>query len=113
MIASRTKMKSLKKTHRARENSNPRRRSNTVITAQNEWLKVDLIAEPPLIFHGNALHTNQKSGLCDFGPVGLSIPGNHRAQIRLGFVGNGVTIELAKRWIGTCSKPIAGPEESG
>jgi hypothetical protein len=109
----------MKKTTRKKSRSTKTRRrakrsplDATPPTPANSLLRVERIPEPSLVFHNGELHPNPKNGLNDFGPAGLSIAGNHRYEIGLGYVGTGKTIDLAKNWIAQCAAPILGSTEA-
>ncbi|MEM0117216.1 MAG: hypothetical protein QXV32_02110 [Conexivisphaerales archaeon] len=67
------------------------------------------IEEPKLLFGDGQSHVDQKSGLLLFGPY---TPGAEEksapSSIRLGIIGTGQTIELARRWLQKCQTGVSG-----
>lgn len=61
------------------------------------------IEEPKLQFGEYFEHEDTKTGLSEFGPFGINVPGLHTSEIRLGFIGTGETISDAQEWIEKCS----------
>jgi hypothetical protein len=66
-----------------------------------EWLP-----EPKLQFGQYFEHEDNKTGLAEFGPFGLNVPGLHCSEIKVGFVGTRETIAGAKEWIQECKQGI-------
>ena len=66
----------------------------------------DLIQEPRLQFGQYFEHEDSKTGLAEFGPFGRNVPGLHRSEIKLGFVGTGDAIAGVKEWIAECGSFI-------
>lgn len=68
------------------------------------------IEEPKLIFGASQTHVDQRSGLLLFGPYqpgeGQSAP----KSIRVGIVGTGATIDMARAWLGKCRAGVSGDE---
>lgn len=69
-------------------------------------IRLDYLAEPKLQFGEFFEHEDSKTGLAEFGPFGLSVPGLHPREIKLGFVGTGDSIAGAKEWVAECSGQI-------
>ncbi len=66
----------------------------------------NLIEEPELLFGNEQKDVDPKHGLANFGPQTVSQPSRHPAQIKLGVVGSGDTIALAKAWIERCADTV-------
>lgn len=64
------------------------------------------LKEPVLQFGDYFEHQDPKTGLAEYGPYGLNIPGLHPQEIKLGFIGTRDTVSLAKEWIERCSAYI-------
>jgi len=70
------------------------------------------IEEPLLTFGENKHYIDPKMGLLAYGPC--MIPGRKviSSSIRLGIIGSGETIDLAKQWIKKCQNEIPGKPEN-
>lgn len=69
-------------------------------------ISFEYLKEPKLQFGQYFEHEDTKTGLAEYGPFGLCIPGLHPTEIKLGFIGTRETIAKAKDWITECSAPI-------
>ena len=69
-------------------------------------IKLEYIQEPKLQFGEYFEHEDSKTGLAEFGPFGKNLPGLHRSEIKLGFVGTGESMDGAKEWIVECGSFI-------
>jgi len=69
-------------------------------------IKLEYLGEPKLQFGHYFEHEDTKTGLAEYGPFGKNLPGLHRNQIKLGFIGTRETISGAKEWIEVCRTPI-------
>lgn len=65
--------------------------------------KVELLTEPHLQFGDYFEHEDTKTGLAEYGPFGKNIDGLHPTEVRVGFIGTGHTVSLAKLWVERCS----------
>lgn len=78
----------------------------------NSKIKVWHIPEPKLLFGEGQSHIDQKTGLTLFGPY---TPTNQSekalSSIRIGIIGTGTTIDLARSWIEKCKNGIEGSDE--
>src|SRR5437867_422642 len=92
-----------------------KKESQAVITPGNA-LRVELTArhlpEPHLIFGNEQTTADPKLGLALYGPVSLR-PGEPPSpgEIRVGIIGTGETIELAKGWLTKLDTEVAGKQE--
>ena len=69
---------------------------------RTQWLE-----EPALAFAGGREALDQKDGLASFGPASLG-ESRHPAEIRLGFIGSGRSIETAQAWFRRAAEGIPG-----
>ncbi|MGA3210852.1 MAG: hypothetical protein ABSD20_06055 [Terriglobales bacterium] len=69
-------------------------------------IKLDYLPEPNLQFGEYFEHQDAKTGLADFGPFGLNLPGLHREHVKLGFIGTRESVSECKQWIERCAMPI-------
>lgn len=83
------------------------RRSSAAPLALHRLVKVRWLPEPNLVFANSGQSTDPKEGLSLYGPFGLST-GEHPETIRVGIVGNDVTIGLAQGWLQRCMGEIGG-----
>jgi hypothetical protein len=68
--------------------------------------------EPRLIFGDGQSHIDQKTGLTLFGPCMPTEPGGKApVSIRIGIIGSGHTVDLARGWIERCKQGIMGSKE--
>jgi len=66
------------------------------------------VKEPDLVFGGGHRAPDPKTGLRLYGPSGVNR--GARGRIRLGIVGNGETIDLARAWIDRCRRPVVNAD---
>src|SRR5688572_18826531 len=71
---------------------------------------VELLDEPFLQFAEGGWALDPRVGLKEYGPRGRSLD-LHPAQVGVGFVGTGKTIDAAKVWFDRCSRPILSSNE--
>jgi len=69
-------------------------------------MKTEYLDEPKLQFGSYFEHEDAKTGLAAYGPFGKNVPGLHKSEINLGFIGTRETISVAKEWIEECGSPI-------
>lgn len=69
-------------------------------------IKLEYFDEPKLQFGHYFEYEDAKTGLAEYGPFGINIPGLHPSQIKLGFIGTRDTVSGAQEWISKCSAPI-------
>lgn len=68
--------------------------------------------EPKLVFGDGQNHIDQKTGLTLFGPCMPTEPGSKvPLSIRVGIIGSGQTVDLARGWIERCKQGIDGSQE--
>lgn len=65
-------------------------------------MNFNYLQEPKLQFGDYFEHEDTKTGLAEFGPFGKNVPGLHRSNIKLGFIGTRETIDDAIEWIEKC-----------
>jgi hypothetical protein len=63
------------------------------------------LPEPELIFGGQQLAVDPKTGLGVFGPYDLKDP-SRRSVIRLGIIGTGPLVHLTQQWIERCQRKV-------
>jgi hypothetical protein len=63
------------------------------------------LGEPDLLFGERRTMPDPKTGLALYGPYDLTDEGRP-SRIRLGIVGTGATIDLARRWIDRCRSKV-------
>jgi hypothetical protein len=66
-------------------------------------ISVSHISEPVLQFGDYFDHQDPKTGLAEYGPFGINVPGLHLQEIRLGFIGTRESISGTKEWVERCS----------
>ena len=69
-------------------------------------IKIEYMEEPKLQFNKYFEYEDSKTGLTEFGPFGINVPGLHCSEIKIGFVGTRKTISGAKGWIEECGSII-------
>lgn len=69
-------------------------------------LDIGYINEPNLQFAHSFQHEDSKTGLAEYGPFGISVPGLHKSSINIGYIGTRESIDLAKSWIEKCRHEI-------
>jgi hypothetical protein len=62
-------------------------------------LRLSHLEEPDLLFGHGQPHSDPKTGIMDYGPYSVDDPARHPDRIRLGIIGSGETIGLAKDWL--------------
>lgn len=62
-------------------------------------LSVSLLEEPELVFGHDQPSIDPKLGIYNFGPFSVSNQNRHPTQIRLGIIGSGETLALARAWL--------------
>lgn len=70
-------------------------------------LKAQWLDEPALAFAGGREALDQKEGLGKFGPASLG-EARHPAEIRLGYIGSGRSVETAQGWFRRAAEGIPG-----
>lgn len=60
--------------------------------------------EPKLVFAGNQMCEDPKTGLSEFGPAALD--GTPRTAIRVGVIGSGDAIQMLRNWVDTARNRI-------
>jgi len=70
-----------------------------------EWLQ-----EPELGFADGLQHIDPKVGIAAAGPYSRG-QHNHRTTVTAGFIGNGRTIETARKWLGRAAEGVDGDDE--
>jgi len=70
-------------------------------------LGAECLTEPPLKFAGDRLHVDPKTGIARYGPASLGEE-KHPADISIGFVGSGRTVDAARRWLQRTSQGVTG-----
>jgi hypothetical protein len=70
-------------------------------------IKASYLDEPFLEFAGGAEDRDQKTGLARYGPASLGEP-RHPTVIKLGFIGSGKSIQLAKDWFKKAEAGVRG-----
>ncbi len=89
----------------------PRTSSSPLIEVVAPTLKVQYLAEPPLAFCGGREHVSPQTGIAIFGPRSLDLT-RHPAQVRLGFIGSGASVQAAQNWIVSCADGVKGNAEN-
>ena len=75
-------------------------------------IRASYIDEPRLEFAGGQQELDQKRGLAKFGPASLGTS-RHPSAIKLGFIGSGQSIELARMWFRNAAEGVAGDAAKG
>lgn len=88
------------------------RRSSAPSTAMRPKIKAAYIDEPLLEFAGGQHEYDQKRGLSRYGPASLG-QDRHPAVIKLGFIGSGRSIEMARAWFRNAPEGVRGDPERG
>ena len=70
-------------------------------------IRSSFIDEPLLEFAGGQQEVDQKLGLARFGPASLG-ERIHPAAIKLGFIGSGTSVELARSWFRNAAQGVKG-----
>src|SRR5437763_11683792 len=97
MMEKRHRKKSQAPTRRPKDRSSPPRRAAALPTVSCDYLE-----EPSLQFGAGREHVFTRTGLALFGPRTLDQAGRHPSEIRVGFVGSGLSIDAARSWIESC-----------
>jgi hypothetical protein len=69
-------------------------------------MRIDYLEEPKLQFGSYFEHEDAKTGLGEYGPFGKNVPGLHKSEINIGFIGTRETVAAAREWIEECSAAI-------
>lgn len=73
-------------------------------------MKLHLIEEPQLAFHGNQLHVDIRAGLASFGTYdrdGIGVP----KPIRIGVIGTTATVDGVRDWLERCKNGVTSDEK--
>src|SRR2546428_768005 len=68
----------------------------------------EYLEEPALLFGAEREHVFTRTGLAIFGPRTLDQPKRHPSEIRVGVVGSGESVDVAKSWIESCLDGVKG-----
>jgi hypothetical protein len=73
-------------------------------------VRVSYLNEPLLVFGGEGLHVDPKSGISRYGPRSLGTA-RHPERVRVGMIGTGETIANAQDWLRTRARGVRGNEK--
>ncbi len=71
-------------------------------------MKVTILDEPELEFHGGTRHVDPRHGITDYGPADATA--DSPRSIRIGVVGTPHAIDGVRRFLDSCRRPIAAKE---
>lgn len=70
-------------------------------------IKASFLDEPALEFAGGQQELDQKRGLAGYGPASLGET-RHPTSIKLGFIGSGTSVDLARTWFRRAAEGVRG-----
>ena len=84
--------------------SRSQRLTNALLKAATPTFQAWHTREPKLVFAGNQMCEDPKTGLSEFGPAALD--GTPRTAIRVGVIGSGDAIQMLRNWVDTARNRI-------
>ena len=75
-------------------------------------IKASFVDEPALEFAGGQQELDQKRGIARYGPASLGEQ-RHPAAIKLGFIGSGKSVDLARKWFRNAAAGVKGDVAKG
>ena len=73
-------------------------------------METELLPEPDLLFGSNGVNSNPKFGITEHGPFGVDDQDYALAEINVGLIGTGQTLQDCDAWLKRCESEIASTE---